>query len=113
MQHRQGWCRSLLSILVGSMLTSQVIPPWPTQHCAPALVQGPLGCKMVVFIPGIPMLTLGPLWEHPSQPERGQVPAAPQQVPILEAAGKTAALMISLPPQASPHVTLPLPAAVT
>lgn len=57
----------------------------------------------------------GPLWDHPSQPERGQIPAAPQQVPILEGAGTRAALMIPLPPQASaqsPCVT-PMPTAVT
>lgn len=47
---------------------------------------------MVVFIAGIPVLALGSLWEHPSEPERGQVPAAPQQVPILEGTGEKGCL---------------------
>lgn len=72
-----------------------------------------MGCKMVAFIPGILMLALGLLWEHPNQPEHGQVPAAPQQVPIREGTGKTAALMISPPPRACADVSLPLPSAPT
>lgn len=76
------------------------IPPRLTQHCAPALVQGPLGCNTVVFIPGIPVLALGSLWEHPSLSvaRSQQLPSCP----AWRAQGQTrAVLMISLAPQAS------------